>query len=131
MSQKDAVVLEQLHWLKDELVEEVEQDEKMHEKIWKDGKDALDEGLHNLLEVEVVAVEEDFHESEDMQKLDGEEVWSKKHLQQKHQVLFIWSVVHFDLNIFLKYIHTGASMLLHQCKQWQLCNVCLCNFEIN
>lgn len=22
---------------------------------------------------------EDFHESEDMQKLDGEEVWSKKH----------------------------------------------------
>lgn len=31
--------------------------------------------------MEVAAVEEDFHESEDMQKLDGEEVWSKKHLQ--------------------------------------------------
>lgn len=44
MLQEDAVVLEQLHWLKDELVEEVEQDEKMHEKRLKDGRDALDEG---------------------------------------------------------------------------------------
>lgn len=31
--------------------------------------------------MEVVAVEEDYHESEDMRKLDGEEVWLKKHLQ--------------------------------------------------
>lgn len=44
MLQEDAVVLEQLHWLKDELVVEVEQDEKMHERRLKDGKDALDEG---------------------------------------------------------------------------------------
>lgn len=46
MLQEDAVVLEQLHWLKDELVVEVEveQDEKMHERRLKDGRDALDEG---------------------------------------------------------------------------------------
>lgn len=42
--QGDAVVLEQLHWPKDELVVEVEQDEKMHERRLKDGRDALDEG---------------------------------------------------------------------------------------
>lgn len=45
MLQEDAVVSEQLHWLKDELVveAEVEQDEKMHERRLKDGRDALDE----------------------------------------------------------------------------------------
>lgn len=42
--QGDAVVLEQLHWLRDELVVEVEQDEKTHEKRLKDERDALDEG---------------------------------------------------------------------------------------
>lgn len=42
--QGDAVVLEQLHWLRDELVVEVEQDEKMHERRSKDERDALDEG---------------------------------------------------------------------------------------
>lgn len=42
--QGDAVVLEQLHWLRDELVVEVEQDEKMHERRLKDERDALDEG---------------------------------------------------------------------------------------
>lgn len=42
--QGDAVVLEQLHWLRDELVVEVEQDEKTHERRWKDERDALDEG---------------------------------------------------------------------------------------
>lgn len=44
MLQGDAVGLEQLHWLRDELVVEVEQDEKMHERRWKDERDALDEG---------------------------------------------------------------------------------------
>lgn len=38
------MVLEQLHWLRDELVVEVEQDEKMHERRSKDERDALDEG---------------------------------------------------------------------------------------
>lgn len=42
--QGDAVVLGQLHWLRDELGVEVEQDEKMHEKRSKDERDALDEG---------------------------------------------------------------------------------------
>lgn len=42
--QGDAVVLEQLHWLMDELVVEVEQDEKMHGRRLKDERDALDEG---------------------------------------------------------------------------------------
>lgn len=38
--------LEQLHWLKGELVVEVEVelDEKRHERRWKDERDALDEG---------------------------------------------------------------------------------------
>lgn len=44
MLQGDAVVLEQLHWLRDELVVEVEQDEKMHKRRLKDKRDALDEG---------------------------------------------------------------------------------------
>lgn len=46
MLREDAVVLEQLCWLKDELVVEVEveQDEKLHERRLKDGRDALDEG---------------------------------------------------------------------------------------
>lgn len=43
MLPEDAVESEQLHWLKDELVVEVEQDEKMHERRLKDGRDALDE----------------------------------------------------------------------------------------
>lgn len=45
-------------------------------------------------------MEEDSHENEDMQKPDGEEVWSRKHLQRKHQVLLIWSIAGFDLNLF-------------------------------
>lgn len=40
---EDAGESEQLHWLKDELVVEVEQDEKMYERRSKDGRDALDE----------------------------------------------------------------------------------------
>lgn len=31
-----------------------------------------------------MAEEEDFHENEDMQKLDGEEVWSKKHKENAY-----------------------------------------------
>lgn len=43
MLPEDAVESEQLHWLKDGLVAEVEQDEKMRGRRLKDGRDALDE----------------------------------------------------------------------------------------
>lgn len=50
-------------------------------------------------------MEEDFHESEDMQKLDGEEVWSRKHLQRKHKALLIWSIL---VKFILRSIFTQA-----------------------